>query len=415
MSSQSYRVGIIGGGIVGICSALSLQEAGHTVTLIERDDPGQGASFGNAGVISPWSVVPQAMPGIWKSIPGMVLRPYGPAGVNLSDGPRYLPWLFEFLRQANPQKVRANADAMHYLCGDSVSLYRQLLAGTGHENLITDSTYIHAFRRAKDARIDGLGYQLRIEKGADIERIGKQALQELEPALSRQYEAAILIKGQARARDPGKIGTVLAKKFVASGGQVLKAEVTSLDRTGDVWRVAMDADTLTFDKVVVAAGAWSAKLLAPLGLKVPLAAERGYHVSYPNAGLALNNSIMDVDAHVVASSMDGALRVAGIAEFAGTDTPTNPRRVEAVRRAAVRMFPDLEGQAFTPWVGVRPSFPDSLPMLDEAAKHPGLICAFGHSHYGLMMAPKTGRVVADLVSDVRQNVDISSYALGRFK
>lgn len=355
------------------------------------------------------------MPGIWKTIPGMLLRPYGAAGVVPSHGLRYLPWLAEFLRQSNPEKVKANADAMYYLCSDSISLYRQFLDGTGHENLITDSTYVHAFRRAKDARIDGLGYQLRIEKGADVERISAQALRALEPALSQKYQAAVLIKGQARARDPGKIGAVLARKFASNGGQVLKAEVTSLDRRDGVWKIATDVDALTCDKVVVAAGAWSAKLLAPLGLKVPLAAERGYHVSYPKAGLELNNSIMDVDRHVVASSMDGALRVAGIAEFAGTGTPPNPRRIEAVRRAAVSMFPALDGQEFTPWMGVRPSFPDSLPMLDEISEHPGLICAFGHSHYGLMMAPKTGRVVADLVAGVHQNVDMSPYMIERFK
>ncbi|WP_373635345.1 NAD(P)/FAD-dependent oxidoreductase [Yoonia sp. SS1-5] len=413
-ATPPLRVGVIGGGIVGICSALALREAGHAVTVIERHQPGQGTSSGNAGVISPWSIAPQAMPGIWRAIPGMVLRPYGAAGVALSHGPRYLKWLVRFLREARPARVAANANAMHVLCDDSPALYRQLLAGTGHENLIADSMYVHAFRDPGSADINALGYRLRIEKGADVEQIGGDALRQLEPALSRAFKSAILIKGQARALDPGKIGAVLADKLVSQGGQIEQGTVSALSQQDHGWSVVTDAQTHIFDKVVLAAGAWSAKLLAPLGIKVPLAAERGYHVAYPDTGLTLNNSIMDVAGHAVASSMNGALRVAGIAEFAGTETPPNPRRIEAVRRTAVAMFPELEGQRFDSWMGVRPSFPDSLPILDEVAGRPGLICAFGHSHYGLMMAPKTGRFVASLASGLPQNINTAAYSASRF-
>ena len=414
MTVTGLRVAVVGGGIVGICSALALLDAGHRVTLIERDDPGQGASFGNAGVISPWSIAPQAMPGIWKTIPGMLLRRFGPASVSMAHGPGYLPWLARFLKQTRPDRVRANADAMHFLCRDSVSLYRQLLAGTGHEDLVVDSTYVHAFRRAAAADLDDLGYRLRIGKGAEIERIGADELRRMEPALSPDFVAAIVIKGQARARDPGRIGAVLSDKIARNGGTVLRGRVSALSRGEGGWRVTTDGADTTFDKVVMAAGAWSAKLLAPLGIRVPLAAERGYHLSFPDAGLSVNNSVMDTDGHAVASSMSRGLRVAGIAEFAGPDTPFNPRRIETVRRTAIAMFPDLEGQAFEPWMGVRPSFPDSLPILDEFADHPGLVGAFGHSHYGLMMAPKSARVIADIVSGTPQNVDLSAYAANRF-
>jgi D-amino-acid dehydrogenase len=414
MDNRDLRVAVVGGGIVGICSALALLEAGHRVTLIERNNPGQGASFGNAGVISPWSIVPQAMPGIWKTIPSMLLRPYGPAGVSLAHSLRYLPWLARFLKEAQGGRAQANSDAMSELCNDAVTLYRQLLQGTGHEDLIADSTYIHAFRNAKSADPKGLGYRMRIERGAEIERIGSDELRRLEPALSHDFEAALLIKGQARARNPGKIGEVLAQKIVKLGGQLLRATVTDLSKTEDGWEVKTDNGEVFADKVVLAAGAWSPKLMEKFGVKVPLAAERGYHVSFENSGLSLNNSIMDVDGHAVASSMDGGLRVAGIAEFSGVDTPPNPRRIKTVLRTAISMFPDLEGQAYESWMGVRPSFPDSLPILDKIADQPGLIGAFGHSHYGLMMAPQSGRIVASLVSGVPLNIDVSPYFSCRF-
>ncbi|MBT8154702.1 FAD-binding oxidoreductase [Epibacterium ulvae] len=408
------RVGIIGGGIVGICTAISLLEAGQKVTLIERDAPGQAASFGNAGIISPWSVVPQAMPGIWKQIPGMLLRPRGPAGVSPRHGLRYLPWLIKFLDESRAQKAKANSDAMHVLCGDTVSLYRQLLAGTGHDDLVVDAMYVHAFRNGNAASVQSLGNQMRSQKGADIERINAADLRNLEPALSHDFKAAILIKGQARARDPGRIGEVLAGKIETLGGTILREAVVDLQAHDGAWQIQSDIAVHTFDKVVMAAGAWSADLLRRLNITVPLAAERGYHVSYPDADVILNNSVMDADAHAVASTMNEGMRIAGIAEFAGIDAPPNPKRLAALRRTAEAMLPSLKDQSPKTWMGVRPSFPDSLPVIQEFPGHPGLIGAFGHSHYGLMMAPKTGRLVADIATGKTLNIDMSPFASDRF-
>ena len=414
MTHVSQKIGIVGGGIVGICTALSLQEAGHRVTLIDRDAPGQGASFGNAGIISPWSIIPQAMPGIWKQIPGMLLRPNGPAAISLRHGPGYLPWLMKFLRQSSQDNVEATSEAMQFLCGDAISLYRQHLKGTGHEDLIADSMYVHAFRDAKAADLDGLGYRMRREAGADLELIEASDLRELEPDLSHDYQAAILIKGQARARDPGRIGAVLAQKIQSNGGTVLQETVQDLRPQNLQWQVLTDAKTHVFDKVVLSAGIWSADILRKLGLRVPLAAERGYHVAYNGVAARLNNSVMDVDEMAVASSMINGLRVAGTAEFGSISTPASPKRVENMRRIAERMVPSLKDTAFEPWMGIRPSFPDSLPLIEEFKQHPGLIGAFGHSHYGLMMAPKTGRIVADIVERKPLNRDLSPYAAERF-
>ncbi|MBM1690739.1 NAD(P)/FAD-dependent oxidoreductase [Sulfitobacter geojensis] len=414
MSQESLRVGVVGGGIVGICTALSLQEAGHTVTLIERDLPGQGASFGNAGIISPWSIVPQAMPGIWKQIPEMLLRPDGPAAISLRQGPSYLPWFMRFLRQSSPDKVKATSEAMQFLCGDSISLYRHHLKGTGHEDLIADAMYVHAFRNADAANLNGLGYQMRREAGAALELIQAAELRDLEPDLAHDFQAAILIKGQARARDPGRIGAVFAQKITQQGGTVLQETVKDLRPNQSLWHVVTDTQTRVFDKVVLTAGIWSTGLLKKLGIRVPLAAERGYHVAYERAIAQLNNSVMDTDAMAVASSMNTGIRVAGTAEFGAIASPPNPKRIKSLRRVAEQMVPKLKGAKVETWMGIRPSFPDSLPLIEEFAQHPGLIGAFGHSHYGLMMAPKTGRIVADIVSGKPLNTDLSAFSAERF-
>ena len=414
MAQHDLDVAVIGAGIVGICTALALQDAGHRVTLIDKGEPGRETSYGNAGVISPWSCVPQAMPGIWKSIPGMLLSPHGVAKVAPTHAIRYLDWLRRFLRESRVERVKANSDAMYTLCADSVHLYKQLLDGTNHEHLLIDSLQIHAFRDLSKADTHTLGYRLRSEKGARVDLLGKDELHALEPALSDDFTAAVVMHDMARSVNPGRIAEVLSEKVRRQGGMIRRQTVKALRKQEVHWRVQLMDAALDVDRVVLAAGAWSAELLRPLGITVPLAAERGYHVMYSDPGITVGHSVMDVSGHVIASSMELGIRVAGIAEFAGTDTPPNSKRIESVRRTAESMLPALRGKSFESWMGIRPSFPDSLPLIEEIPTQSGLFAAFGHSHYGLMMAPKTGRIVADLVSGQNINMNLTAFGSGRF-
>lgn len=413
-AETDLHVAVVGAGIVGICTALALQDAGHRITLIDKGDPGQSTSYGNAGVISPWSCVPQAMPGIWKSIPGMLLKPHGAAKVAPGYALHYVDWLRRFIRESSLDRVQANSDAMFNLCSDSVHLYRRLLEGTGCEHLLVNSLQVHAFRDLSKADTQSLSYRLRTEKGAEIELLGKDQLKDLEPALSDDFKAAVVAQGMARTINPGRVAQVLSEKVRGQDGTVLQQEVKSLKKNDEHWQIQLTDDVINVDRVVLAAGVWSSGLLKQLGIKVPLAAERGYHVVFPDSGIAVNHSVMDVSGHVIASSMEAGIRVAGIAEFAGPSTPPNPKRIETVRRAAGSMLPALDGREYDSWMGIRPSFPDSLPLIEEVPRFSGLFTAFGHSHYGLMMAPKTGRIVADLVSGQKVNSDLSAYSSSRF-
>lgn len=408
-------VTIIGAGIVGICCALSLQRRGYRVRLMDRGAPGQATSFGNAGVISPWSIVPQAMPGILKSLPGMLLDRDGPMKVRPAFWPQMIPWGLRFLSHANEAAALRTSAVMEMLCGPSITLFRDHLNGTGQEHLIADSYYVHAYRDAGAASLDSLGYRMRRDRGCDLELIDGADLQALEPALSPDFKAAVIIKGQARALSPGDIGKVLAEKAVAQGATVVTANIQSLskDPKGQ-WRITTDTDTLTAPCVVVAAGVWSAALLKPLGIKLPLVAERGYHVSFPHPHVQLTHSIMDVDAKAVASSMTSGIRLAGTAEFGAIDAPPDPRRKAQLTRQARAMLPGLNTQDTQFWMGRRPSLPDGLPALGPIAGHDGLYAAFGHAHYGLMMAPKTGALIADMVAQVPANSDLSALDPLRF-
>lgn len=409
------QVTIIGAGIVGICTAISLQERGFDVRLIDRGDPGQETSFGNAGVISPWSIIPQAMPGIWKTLPGLLMDRDSPLSVRTRFWPRMIPWGLRFLRYATEAKARATSDSMEYLCGPSVNLYRRLLAGTGHEGLLTESYYVHAFRKVDKASLQSLDYRIRAEKGGDLALIGPEELQALEPGLSSDFKAAVVIKGQARARAPGELGRVLAAKARGLGVDVVRAEVTGLSRQDGIWTIAAKGQSFRAPRVVLAAGIWSADLLRPLGINLPLVAERGYHVEFADPGVTLKNSVMDVDGKAVASSMLGGVRLAGTAEFAAIDAPPDPRKQALLTRQAKAMLPDLSTAQVSFWMGRRPSFPDSLPALGALDGQEGLFAAFGHSHYGLMMAPKTGEVLADILSGRTANADLTPLNANRFR
>lgn len=415
MTVTSPPVTILGAGIVGICTALSLVERGASVRIIDLGAPGQETSFGNAGVISPFSIIPQSLPGVWKKIPQMMFGGARPLSVRAAAWPRMVPWGLRFLKQGTEAKVRSAADAMEMLCAPTIDLYRRHLAGTGSEDLLKDSMYVHAFRDGGRARLSDLDYAIRTEKGADLELVGKDELHRIEPALSPAFEAAILIKGQSRAMAPGKVGAVLAQKAAEKGVLFVQEEIRRLSREENGWKITCSTQTFHAKTVVVALGVWSARLLEPLGLKLPLMAERGYHVEFPEPRVELNNSIMDVDAKTVSSSMEGGLRMAGQAEFAPIDAPPDPRRQKRLETAARAAFPDLnlEGSRF--WMGRRPSFPDSLPALGDVDGLPGLHVNFGHSHHGLMMAPKSGEILADLIMDGRINLDLAALSPGRFE
>ena len=408
-------VTIIGAGAVGIASALSILETGQTVELFDREAPASGASHGNAGVISPWTCVPQSMPGLWKSVPKWLMDPEGPLSVRWSYLPQFLPWAIRFLRAGQADRLPAIADAMMALNRPNVDLYRHHLKGTGKEDLIRDSYYIHVYRKPESVDLKQLGWRMRAERGVPLEVVQGSALREVEPALSSDYQAAVLIRDQARAMDPGGIGKALAAKAEAMGAVFHRAGVQSLRPIdGGGWQITTDLGEMIAKTVVVAAGAWSARLLKPLGVNVPLEAERGYHVILRDPGVTINNSIMDTERKFVASSMAAGVRCAGTAEFAGLDASPDYRRAKVLATNAKRLFPDINTTDAIEWMGSRPSFPDSLPCIGPVPGHDNLFAAFGHSHYGFGMAPATGRIIANIVRGMAPNTDITPYRIGRF-
>ncbi|MGI9436443.1 MAG: NAD(P)/FAD-dependent oxidoreductase [Geminicoccaceae bacterium] len=410
------EVTILGAGIIGVSTALALLERGLSVEIVDRDAPGEATSYGNAGVISPWSCVPQCLPGTWKSVPGWLLDPNGPLKLRWRSLPSILPWAYRFFRSATPEHVEKIADVMDLLMQDNVDVYKRWLAGTGREDLLVDSWYVNVFRGVERPDLADLAWRLRIERGAPVELVDQGALLEIEPAISPEYHSAVLIKAQARARDPGGLCKALAEKARAMGATFTRAEVKALLPTSDgSLSLQTESGLIATEKLVLCAGVWSGALLRSLGFKLPLIAERGYHLEFRDPGVTVNNSINDMAAKIVISAMTGGVRVAGTAEFGSVDAPPNEARSAVLEPLAKRLLPALNTGSKQAWMGRRPSFPDSLPAIGPLPGMPKLIAAFGHSHYGMGMAPATGRIVGELLLGNAPNAELAMIKPARFQ
>ena len=408
-------VTIIGAGVVGICCALSLLEKGVKVKILGTDPLTQSASHGNAGVISPWSCIPQSMPGVWKSIPKWLLDPEGPASVRVRYLLKLMPWAMEFLKASSPHRVIETVEGMAKLNLNAIDLYRHHLKGSGQEHLLQDSWYLHIYEDASAADLKDWAWQLRVDQGATVELISGDELREIEPDLSERYNAAIVIKEQARALSPGQLCITLTDKIQKLGGEFICAMASEIRPTHDAgWSVTTVNGEIKSDLVIIAAGAWSGRLLAPLNVRMPLEPERGYHLMFRDPGVSLTHSIMETGGKFVTSLMDTGIRSAGTAEFAGLDAPPDYRRAQMLKHMTKRMLPSLNTDDTAEWMGVRPSMPDSLPCIGRIPGHEGLLAAFGHSHYGLSMAPETGRSIADLVVGSTPSIDLNPYRIDRF-
>lgn len=412
--ATSEHLTIIGAGIIGICTAIEAARAGYRVTVIDRLPPGEATSFGIAGVISPWSVVPQAMPGVWKGVPKWFLDPKGPVKVRWRDLPRILPWVRSFFSHATEAEAIRISDGMAFLMRDNMAIYADYLSGTGAERLVRSSHMITVYRSGSMPDLTDLASRLRLRHGARLDALSGDELREIEPALSPDIRFGIVVRDQARTVDPGQVCKVLAGLAKSEGVTFVQAEVRSIAPDGNGFLVTGTDGVHRTDRLLVAAGAWSLKLLAPLGIKVPLIGERGYHLVFTDPGVTVNNSIADGAAKIILSQMDAGVRVAGTAEFGDPDAPPNYARAQALLPLATRLLPALQTKPAVEWMGVRPSFPDNLPVVGRLGKFQNLFGAFGHSHYGFGMAPQTARLAVQLMAGQAPNEDISAFSPDRF-
>jgi len=407
---------VIGAGIVGSSCAWHLQQKGLQVTLIDHELPGQACSFGNASCIAASSVVPFSYPGlIWK-VPGWLLDPLGPMRIRPIDFPSLIPWFWNFWRVSNMQKVEEIAQAQATLMHEVFADYDEILKATESSYLKKDRGVIHVYDTEKLYRADEWQADLRKRMGFTEHRLSHAEMKSMVPCLKLDKGVAILMDDWHHLLDPAKVTARIADHCFSQGGNWIQDRVKSV--TADSPGVSIQTESgqrIAADQLVVAAGAWSNSIAQQLDYKVPMVAKRGYHSQISDPGIELEYPVMSINRHVVMTSLEKGLRVAGTAELAALDAKPDYRRAKVLLKHASFYLEGLKIEGVTEWMGPRPMMADSMPVISVSPRHSNVFYAFGHGHYGLTQGPTTGRIIADMVTGKKPSSDYSAFRFDRFR
>ncbi len=417
------RVVAIGGGAVGIASAIELLRDGHTVTILDPGPPGgeQAASYGNGTLLNPSSVVPMSAPGLWKKVPGYLRDPLGPLTIRWSSLPRLLPWLLRFLAAGSSAgKVARIGRALAPLLADAPALHRRLAEEAGVGDLIARQGVLFAFPDRAAFEAEALSWRVRHDTGTRWLELDADELRQREPALDRHYTFGILVEDNGQCRDPGAYVAALAAHAASLGADIVRTGATGFRiEAGKLIAVTTRDGEVACDKAVIAAGAWSKALAKAAGDRVFLETERGYHVAIADPGVQPRYPVMPSDGKMGCAMTPDGLRLAGQVELAGLEAEPDWRRAEVLLAFARKVYPNLRADVSMDtvkvWMGHRPSTPDGLPVLGLASGCADVVHAFGHGHVGLTAAAMTGKIVADLVAGRPARFDLAPYSAARFR
>ncbi len=407
---------------MGAASALELLRDGHRVTILEPGPPGgeQAASYGNGTILSPGSVVPVSLPGLWKKVPGYLADPLGPLTIRWSYLPKLLPWLRRFVAAGSTvAKVERTARALAPLLADAPERHARLAAEAGVGGLIERRGILYPFLDRAAFEREALAWRLRRDNGVTWLELDADALRQQEPALDRRYTFAVLVQQGGNVTDPGGYVAALVAHAESLGAARETGRATGFRVTGGrLQAVATDTGEIACDAAVIAAGARSRALASSVGDDVSLETERGYHAVLENPGVALRHPMLTSDTKAAVVSTEAGLRVAGTVELAGLDAAPDWRRARVLRDAMLRTIPglprDLPEERIKVWMGHRPSTPDGLPVIGPAAGCADVVHAYGHGHVGLAAGAMTGRLVADIVSHRPPSIDVAPFSPQRF-
>jgi D-amino-acid dehydrogenase len=410
---QSIDVAVLGAGIVGISAGVAARQRGLSVVVIDRREPGSETSYGNAGILSSGSILPLNKPSLWSALPGYL----GNTSAALRWDPmwvmRNLDWVARFLGNAMPSRTRPRAIALHGLIGASLKLHREWIVKANAGQRIRETGWLKAWRSdATEAAKQEQAFLA--EFGIESQLLDRQAISALEPNILPVYTTGLLHTQTASVDSPGNVVKAYAQMLRGLGGEVRQSDIRGIEPKDGGWRVVLGDGAVSVRHVVVALGPWSADLLRPLGYRVPLAVERGYHQEFtPNPARALQRPIHDAEGSFLMSPMENGIRVTSGVELTDRDAPSSFAQLDMVVPMA-RGVVEFGSAVAEPWRGARPTLPDSLPMIGKAPRHQGLWLAFGNQHIGFTTGPATGAAIAAMIAGDTPNFDASAFAPERY-
>ena len=411
---------VLGAGIVGTSIATCLAKKGLAVALIDRGRPGEATSYGNSGIIEGNTIFPAAFPSDWGELLRVVLKRSPLANYHLTFLPQVAPWLLAFRAASQPERLIETAQLMRPLMAQAVAEHETLAAEAGAARYLRRTGWLKLYRT--DTSFAGVAGELELAAKFSIANVplDADAALALEPSLAPVFRHAVHWTGAVSVSNPLALTRAYAARFAALGGLSFSGDARTLHRNGANWRVDTSAGALDAGNVVVALGPWMKDLLDPLGVKLPLAVKRGYHRHFRARGnggqdnAALSRPVLDADNGYVLAPMEQGIRLTTGAEFAPRDAKPTPVQFGRLMPAARQLFPLGEPVETQPWMGARPCFADSRPVIGPAPGQSAMWLAGGHGHWGLTLGAVTGRLVTEMITGATPFCDPKPYSAARF-
>lgn len=412
---------VIGAGVIGLSAALRLVQAdpARRIVVIDREGVAAGASRGNAGAFAFSDIQPLASPGILRQAPRWLLDPLGPLALRPSYLPQIAPWLWRFWRACRSDRVAASVAAQAALNRHSAACTKALLASIGAAAMWHEDGNLHLYDSEAEWRASLPGWQQRADHGIGFEHAhgpdARERIARWQPGLSPAFTVATFVPGWATIDDPLILVRRIAAAVASLGVRVRRAAAQAVVPEAGGVRVRLPGGSdLRARQVLVAAGAWSHRLAASLGERIPLETERGYNTTLPPGAFDLRRQLTFPGHGFVVTPIGGGVRVGGAVELAGLEAPPNFARSEALLAKARRFLPGLRVEGGTQWMGFRPSLPDSLPAIGFARADRRVVYAFGHGHLGLTQSAATADLVLALMSGQQPALDLAPFSPQRF-
>lgn len=412
------KVGIIGGGIIGLTSAYYLVKAGHKVTVIEKGNLQEGCSFGNAGMIVPSHFIPLAAPGMISKGIRWMFNSKSPFYVRPSLNPDLLKWGFLFYKHANQANVDKAIPALKELSFYSKSLYQQLAKDLPFDFGYNERGLLMLYQSEEIEKEEQETAEVANHFGVEARVLTADQVQELEPDVKVNVRGGVYFPGDAHLTPQDLVNQLVL--FLKDSGVEFITDCEVFDfkiENSRIQTIITNLGNYSFDEIVLATGSWSGTIAKRLQLSLPMQAGKGYSFTLNNVQKNIRIPSIFLEARVAVTPMNNSLRFGGTMEITGVNHKISMNRVRGIVESIPKYYPEMKVDVPTEekiWHGLRPCSPDGLPYIGRSRQLNNLIIATGHSMLGISLGPGTGKMVADLVDEKKPDVGLLSFNPERF-
>lgn len=414
MNLKEKNIVIIGAGVIGLACAVRLVQSGHKVTLIDKDTPGKGTSFGNAGHIATEQIHPLASPQTIAALPRYLLDPTSPIKLPVTYLPKVTPWLLRFAYASRPSQFKRGTAALTALQNTAMADLKELLDIAGRPDLLHEQGNLVVLENKNNIRAAQKDIAAAGNCGMDAKWLNTGETRQLAPSLNDNIVGAIHFRGTGHVANPYSVSEAFEKYLRDQGTIFIQDEVTLLDRQCHGVTVHTTSNRITAEKAILTAGAFSKKLAQQAGIKMPLETERGYHIHLADQQADFTLPIASYERKIIVTPMSDGVRATGIVEFGGLKAAPNEKNFTTIKNHLTGLIPLMDTSGASTWMGYRPSLPDHLPAIGFSGKGKRVLCAFGHQHLGLTLSGVNARIVEQLVANETPTIDLEPFRPDRF-